>query len=252
MNAASKTSDRAVYTFGRFQPPTIGHGLLYDSVLAEAGGGDAFVFVSSKVNDMPALIKSRAQKDMLAACARAGASGAAGFGACFQSWAANENPLSVEQKIKYLNKMHNGKALRFINTTACGCPTFYNAAEALAALGYKEIVLLVGSDRVARFAAVFAGAPLAGVSVVVKGAGAARKAASNGSIAGISGTFLRQLAVMGDFERFKAGLVVGAMTDADINGLMNDIRVGLGLPGLPGFASSGGKRKTRRLNKGRM
>jgi len=152
----------------------------------------------------------------------------------------------VEQKIKYLNKMHSGKGLRFVNTTTCGCPTFYNAAEALAALGYKEIVLLVGSDRVARFSAVFTGAPLDGVRVIVKGAGAVRKTTSTGSVAGISGTFLRRAAVDGDFDTFKAGLVVGSMTDADINALMNDIRVGLGLPGLPGYGSMGGKRRLTR------
>jgi len=236
---ALRKGRRAVYTFGRFQPPTLGHGLLYDTVLEVAAaepGSDAYVFVSSSVNNVAALVKSAAHKAMLASCGPRGVTGG-----CFKSWPANENPLSVEQKIKYLQKMHSGKDLRFVNTTTCMCPTFYNAAEALAAAGYTEIVLLVGSDRVTRFSSVFASSPIPGVAVAVQSAGEPRKTASNGSIRGISGTFLRTAAVDGNFDTFKAGLVIGSMTDDDIKALMNDIRVGLGLPAL----AVGGRRRRR-------
>jgi hypothetical protein len=201
---------RAVYAFGRFQPPTIGHGLLYDSVLAAAGAdGDAYVFPSNTSGDA-------------------------------------ENPLTIEQKITYLKKMHAGKNIAFVNTSpaACACPTFYIAAEKLLDAGYTDILFLCGSDRVARFSAALKPLPERRVAdgkaavapvVTVAMAGAVRKPG------GISGTAVRAAAIKGDVETFKAGIVIGAMTEADIKDLMNIIRRVSGKPAL-----AGGKRTAKR------
>lgn len=201
---------RAVYAFGRFQPPTIGHGLLYDTVLAAAGeDGDAYVFPSNTSGDA-------------------------------------ENPLTIEQKITYLKKMHAGKNIAFVNTSpaGCACPTFYIAAEKLLDAGYTDILFFCGSDRVARFSAALKPLPDRRVAdgkateatkpvIRVAMAGAVRKPG------GISGTAVRAAAISGDVATFTAGIVVGAMTEADIKDLMNIIRRVSGKPAL-----AGGRRRT--------
>jgi len=54
MTSIVKHHSKVYFTFGRFQPPTIGHKVLIDklSELARAEDADAYVFVSSKQNDM--------------------------------------------------------------------------------------------------------------------------------------------------------------------------------------------------------
>jgi hypothetical protein len=161
-----------------------------------------------------------------------------------------ENPLNIDQKITYLKKMHAGKNIAFVNTSpaGCNCPTFYIAAEKLLDAGYTDILFLCGSDRVARFSAALKPLPERRVTegkaavapvVTVAMAGEVRKAS------GISGTAVRAAAIKGDVATFKAGIVIGAMSEADIKDLMNIIRAVSGLPALAGG------RRTRRTMKRR-
>jgi len=182
---------KAYFSFGRFQPPTIGHGLLIEEVgkLAQADGADAYIFVSST-------------KDK------------------------KKNPLTAEQKVNYLNKMHPTAYAKIINTTEFGYTTPVTVAERLYEMGYTEIVALVGSDRVAAFSRMFAKAhPYVSVDKV----GSDRKEANNGTVKSISGTKMRKAAVEGNVLLFKRGTKIGSMTDADVMSLMNDVRHGLGL-----------------------
>jgi hypothetical protein len=217
-----KNHNAAYFTFGRFQPPTSGHAGLINSVRerAEAAGADAHIFVSSSVNNMVKYTKSKAYKDMI----KSGE---------FESIKANENPLNVAQKVHYLKKMHKG--INIVNTTELGLTNIVDIVENIGpdGLGYKKVVMVVGSDRVDAFKRIFSDMPFMSIEPYgekrVKG--------------GISGTKMRMAAVNGDIETFTNGVLIGHMTEQDVLDLMNDIRMGLGYPVL---GAGGSLRKTRK------
>lgn len=111
---------KAFFTFGRFQPPTIGHKVLIDEVteLARKKGGDAYIFVSSKQNELMKYVKSKRYLEMRK-------------GNYFESTDANENPLSVTDKVKYLKKQHPFTGAEFVNTTDCNCRNVLAIVRAL-------------------------------------------------------------------------------------------------------------------------
>jgi hypothetical protein len=208
-----KKSDTAVFTFGRFQPPTIGHEVLVRGIisLAAARDADAYVFVSSNINDMVKYLKSRTYKN-------ANARGA------FVSTPDNENPLSVAQKVGYMRKMYPS-GVQIIDTTLCGCTNLVDIVTKLTGMGYTKIVMGVGSDRVPRFTAIFAKNPI----VEVVSVGENRRA--NNSVAGMSGTKMRLAAATRNLKSFKRGVMIGSMTESNAEQLLSNVRTGLGLTG---------------------
>jgi hypothetical protein len=225
----------AYFTFGRFQPPTVGHALLIRTVYerAVAAGGDAFVFVSSSKNNMEKYLASRKYKEMNPLF--------------FESMETNKNPLTVGQKVYYMTKMFSDMDVRIVNTTEFGSTQITDIVFQLGpegSLGYQQVVFVVGSDRVSGFRKIFKDVPY----VRVESAGDARTNNAVNTLASISGTKMRIAAVNADFGRFKRGVMIGSMTEGDAYNMMNDVRVGLGYAPL----SSGGLRKTRRVvNKSR-
>lgn len=110
----------AYFMFGRFNPPTIGHGAVFRKIVDDAkqNGADAFAFVSNTKN-------------------------------------SDKNPLTVDQKMYYLEKLYGNLGIRFINTTTCElgsktgpCKNPSFAVERLRSAGYDKIVLYAGSDRI--------------------------------------------------------------------------------------------------------
>ena len=102
----------AVLTFGRFQPPTTGHGKLVDAVLSTAKklGADAFIF------------PSRTQDK-------------------------KKNPLQTKDKVKFLKKFF--PRARIVNDK--NAKTVFKAIESLVKKNYTDITLVVGGDRVDEF-----------------------------------------------------------------------------------------------------
>ena len=102
----------AVLTFGRFQPPTTGHGKLVDAVLSTAKklGADAFIF------------PSRTQDK-------------------------KKNPLQTKDKVKFLRKFF--PRARVIDDK--NAKTVFKAIESLVKKNYTDITLVVGGDRVDEF-----------------------------------------------------------------------------------------------------
>jgi hypothetical protein len=253
----SEATTKAVFTFGRFQPPTLGHQVLIDAVVARATatGADAYVFVSAKQNDQKKYLASKKYAEMTAA-------------GTFVSTDANENPLSPFMKVHLLQKQHRGKPVRFINTAVCECPTIFGIVDKLRSTGYTDITMLVGSDRVPQFQRVLAPKPSSGAGggagmnpVQVLPAGEERNISANKAASGasggaaaapaaaaaalptkaISGTKMRKAAVAGDLETLKSGVKFGAVTDEDVKALANEIRSALGYEPL-----AGGTRRRRR------
>ena len=222
----------AIFTFGRFQPPTSGHKLLIDAVsrIAKENGGDGYIFVSSKLNNA-------GHKNVQAITRNMKKMGN------FTSTGNNENPLTVDVKMIYLNKMYpsEGRDIRFINTTKSECRTVPSVFQKLFDAGYTKVIMVVGSDRVESFSKSFSRAN-ASVTVVSAGERNLENETSNDPTK-MSGTKMRKAALRGDVDFFKKGVKIGSMTDEDVVELMNQVRAGLGFPP---FAGKGGKRRNTR------
>ena len=222
----------AVFTFGRFQPPTSGHKVLIDAVsrIAEENGGDGYIFVSSKLN-------YAGHKNVQAITRNMKKAGN------FTSTGNNENPLTVDVKMTYLNKMYPEveRDIRFINTTKGNCRTVPSVFQKLFDAGYTKVIMVVGSDRVESFGKSFSRANDS-VTVVSAGERNLENESSNDPTK-MSGTKMRKAALRGDVDFFGKGVKIGSMTDRDVIDLMNLVRAGLGFPP---FERKGGKRRNTR------
>ena len=115
MGDTIKEGTKAFFMFGRFNPPTIGHGRSIDRLIELAAGADAYVFVTSTQDPI-------------------------------------KNPLSVSEKVEILKKMFpNPEIVRIINTTTQHCKTIFTCIHALKDRGYTDITFVGGSDRVKNF-----------------------------------------------------------------------------------------------------
>jgi len=215
-----KKSNVAYFTFGRFQPPTIGHGLLINSVAnaANAGKGDAYIFVSSTLNKLDKPVPADVEK-------------AEGF----------KNPLDVYYKIEVLKKMYPS-GVEFVNTIENECNNPFAAIGLLASMGYTHVYFLVGGDRVGDFKKRFKKSGF----VTVESVGARNENNNSGlpgnNIKGMSGTKMRLAASLRNSAKFKKGVLTGNFREANADKLLEKVRIGMGL-------AKGGRytRRSRRL-----
>ena len=178
------------------------------SELAVNEEADAYVFVSSKQNDMEKYKRTRAYREMK-------------LSGQFISTDLNENPLPVGTKVEILNKMYPSSGVTFVDTTVEACPQLFNVVDALRSAGYEDITMGVGSDRVVTFQKVFKD------SLKVVSLGERTVNASNMTAKAMSGTKMREAAVSGNKEAFLSGVMIGDMTREDGIRLMNMIRLSL-------------------------
>ena len=101
-----------VFTFGRFNPPTVGHGKLLTKVAALAKGNDYRIYAS-------------------------------------QSNDKKKNPLEYKEKIKVLRKMFPKHGRNIVEDK--NAKTALHIASILYDQGFTKITMVVGSDRVREF-----------------------------------------------------------------------------------------------------
>ena len=183
-------SKKVVFAFGRFQPPGKNHGLVFAAVkhLATAQGADHIIYAS----------RSQDKKS---------------------------NPLPVDRKVYWLNRM-------FPKTNFIGADdsirTFIEAAKHLNKK-YKNLVMVAGSDRVSEFQTLldkYNGKEFNYDTIEVVSAGE-RDPDSEGT-SGMSGTKMRDAAKNSDVKSFKRGLP-STVTTIDAKRLMNELREYMGL-----------------------
>ena len=187
------------FTFGRFNPPTVGHGKLLAKVASIATGSDYKIY-ASKSND------------------------------------ANKNPLQYSEKIKVMRKMFpkHGR-----NTVDDKSTSVLHAAASLYSQGYTKAKLVVGSDRVNEMSSLlnkYNGVKAAhglydfdgGIEVVSAGD---RDPDAEG-VSGMSASKMRQAAIDGDFKSFSKGLPKEFGEDMS---LFNLIRKRMGLKEMVNF-----------------
>ena len=185
----------AYFTFGRMNPPTIGHEKLLDVLSDKSGRNDYFVFLS-------------------------------------QSQDKKKNPLDYNSKVKHVRKMFPRHARRvMINKKV---RTVFDAAAFIYDKGYESLVMVVGSDRVTEFETLlgkYNGEKanhgfynFKSISVVSAGG---RDPDAEG-VSGMSASKMRQFASDNNFSSFSQGLA-SSMSNKDAKKLFLDVRGGMGL-----------------------
>lgn len=190
----------AVFSFGRFNPPTIGHELLINKLVkvASRNRADAFIFPSGSQD-------------------------------------AKKNPLDYNEKIKYMKKMFKPKGQNIFKYSSQKPTTAMHVLSLLHDEGYEHVIMVVGSDRVGQFKKLLP--QYNGVEgkahgfydfkkIDIESAGERDPDADDAT--GMSASKLRALAVDSDFDGFKNGLP-NTLSDKDKRSLYQAIRKGLKL-----------------------
>src|SRR5579859_3062491 len=101
---------KIVITFGRYNPPSLGHSLLFNKVISLAGHDDYKIYPTKTTDKL-------------------------------------KNPLTFEQKTKWLKKMFPGIAINENSNLTSIFPILKDLVDK----NYNHVMLVVGSDRVDEF-----------------------------------------------------------------------------------------------------
>lgn len=175
----------AIYAVGRFQPPTIGHAALIESLIkiANQQKGQAFVFVS-KTQD------------------------------------TTTNLLDCKTKVDFLRKMFP-VGVTFINTEEIPFGGPLLAREYLKTIGYTDFTFVIGEDREDIFGAearIWGDEPPTVISLPRQ---AKNKKLNDLSPTNMSGTKARKYAQLQDRERFQQAVMYGNVTEEDADELFD-------------------------------
>ena len=192
-----KKGDTAIFTFGRFNPPTVGHEKLVVATanVARREGGDYFVYPS-------------------------------------HSQDSKKNPLDQTTKIRYMKKMFSKHKTNIISSTGRNA---LEIASELHDKEYTNLVMVVGSDRVKDFQSLLdryngdenkAHGFYDFNSIKVVSAGERDPDAEG--VSGMSASKMREAAVEGDYKTFRKG-TPSSLSDKDTKLMFNDIRKGMRL-----------------------
>lgn len=183
-----------VITFGRFQPPTIGHEKLINKVVSLAKANNYRIFTSQTADP-------------------------------------KKNPLSYSDKIKFLRKMFPKHGRNIIEDK--GIHTIFDVLPKINQQGFTKVILVVGSDRIDEFSKLlnkyngvegkhgkydFAD----GIQVVSSG----DRDPDDEGVSGMSASKMRAAATDNNLEQFSKGL---PKDFKDASELFNAVRVGMGL-----------------------
>ena len=158
----------AVFTFGRFNPPTTGHELLINKVKEYAGSNDYYVFPSHTVDNK------------------------------------GKNPLDAEEKVGFMKEMFPDHKSKIIYDT--DIKDAIKALKWLEEKGYTDAIFVVGSDRVPAFQFIkkYNGKDYKMNTIEIKSAGT-RDPDADG-VAGMSASKMRKAIDEMDLKTFVSGL----------------------------------------------
>ena len=155
------------FAFGRFNPPTIGHKKLIDTVVDAADGGDFYIFTS-------------------------------------QSQDPDKNPLDYQTKVSFLKKLFPSIQNKIVYDMTI--KNVLQAADKLKANGYTDATFVCGSDRVPEFTKLLNTwngmdkTPRFGTLNIVSSG--EREDGAEG-VEGVSASMAREFVKNNDFESFK-------------------------------------------------
>ena len=181
-----------IFTFGRFNPPTTGHEKLIQKVASVAGSNPFRIYPSQSQNP-------------------------------------KKDPLPFALKVAYMRKMFPRYAK---NIVAGKERQVFEIVSKLYSEGYRDIVMVVGSDRVKEFDSLLK--KYNGVNgrhgfydfKTIDVVSAGERDPDAEGVTGMSASKMRAAATMGDFDQFKLGLPRGFK---DALKLYNDVRKYMGI-----------------------
>ncbi len=186
--AEDGTTETLTVAFGRFNPPTVGHGKLL-AVTKKAAEGHDFKIYPSRTQD------------------------------------AKKNPLDPDMKVSYMKKMFPDFEENIINDAEM--KTIFNVLTAADEEGYRNVNIVVGSDRQAEFknlATKYNGDLYNFENIRVISAGV-RDADVEG-VEGMSASKMRKAVQDNDFKAFRSG-TPKELDDGDTQALFDAVRVGM-------------------------
>ena len=155
------------FAFGRFNPPTVGHKKLIDTVVDASDGGDFYIFTS-------------------------------------QSQDPDKNPLDYQTKVNFLKKLFADIQDKIVYDVSI--KNVLQAADKLKANGYTDATFVCGSDRVPEFTKLLNTwngmdkTPRFGVLNIISSG--EREDGMEG-VGGVSASMAREFVKNNDFESFK-------------------------------------------------
>ena len=182
--------DTLTVTFGRFNPPTVGHEKLMSAAKKASAGGPLKVY------------PSRTQDP-------------------------KKNPLDPDMKISFMKKMFPDYEENIINDSEM--KSIFNVLQAADGDGYSNVNIVVGSDRQAEFenlATKYNGELYNFDQIRVISAGV-RDADAEG-VEGMSASKMRKAVMDDDFDSFRKGTPKN-LDDGDTKALFNAVRTGMGV-----------------------
>ena len=184
----AETSEVLTVAFGRFNPPTVGHGKLLSAAKKASQGGDLKIY------------PSRSQEP-------------------------KKNPLDPDMKISFMKKMFPDYSENIVNDDEMR--SIFNVLTTASEGGYKDVNIIVGSDRQAEFenlATKYNGDLDDFENIRVISAGV-RDADAEG-VEGMSASKMRKAVVDGDFDAFRRGTPKD-LNDGDTQALFDAVRSGM-------------------------
>jgi len=186
---SGESTETLTVAFGRFNPPTVGHGKLLAAAKKAAGGEDLKIYPS-------------------------------------RSQDPKKNPLDPDMKISFMKKMFSDYSENIVNDDEMR--SIFNVLTTASEQGYRSVNIVVGSDRQAEFenlAQKYNGELYDFDLIRVISAGV-RDADAEG-VEGMSASKMRKAVVDDDFESFRKG-TPKELDDGDTTALFNAVRQGMG------------------------
>ena len=182
---SGETAETLTMAFGRFNPPTVGHGKLLAAAKKASQGGDLKIYPS-------------------------------------RSQDPKKNPLDPDMKISFMKKMFPDYEENIINDDEM--KSIFNVLTTAGEQGYKNVNIIVGSDRQAEFenlATKYNGDLYNFENIRVISAGV-RDADAEG-VEGMSASKMRKAVVDDDFDAFRRG-TPKELDDGDTMALFDAVR----------------------------
>ena len=180
-------------TFGRFNPPTVGHEKLLQAAKKIAAGGDLKVYPS-------------------------------------RTHEPKKNPLSPGSKIEFMKKMFPDHEESIVDNPKM--KSIFDVLRSVNNAGYSSINIVVGADRQAEFESLaqkYNGEEGFYNFDQIRVVSAGTRDPDAEGVEGMSASLLRKAVMDGDGETFNKGMPKG-LSSPDIQALFNSVKSGLSVP----------------------
>ena len=185
---SGETTETLTVAFGRFNPPTVGHGKLLAAAKKAAAGEDLKIYPS-------------------------------------RSQDPKKNPLDPDMKIGFMKKMFPDYEENIVNDAEMR--SIFNVLTTADEQGYKNVNIIVGSDRQSEFESLAQkyNGDLYNFDLIRVISAGVRDADAEG-VEGMSASKMRKAVVDGDFDAFRRG-TPKELDDGDTQALFDAVRSGM-------------------------